>query len=378
MNATNDPLLYSLGKVTVVTDSTADPDTTKDTVTIRPVGAANADDDVEVDVTKLFTINNKTGQISVKSGANLDYLDLEKYPNIVVVPDPAIPGTVDATGTLAYDVMVTATDPSGSNGTVTITIAVDEVNEAPGISRSDDPAPAGAEDRTEGGQFVVTTPEQVQLDLRGITGAVGFVGLPVFDGGDPEGQNDKITWSLSGADAKRFQIANIRAQNGDGYVEGDDNTPDGELTQAEEDAWEALTDAQRAADIADNPGEAALRWATSNGIGPSFEAMDSADDDNVYLVTVTASDGSASKSQAVSITVTNREEPGSISLTQLLAAGRHSDNCPAERSGRQHNGHGVAVVQGRCHRRHLHPRRRRRRCPYYWYGDSVDVESRWQ
>ena len=75
---------------------------------------------------------------------------------------------------------------------------------------------------------------------------------------------------------------------------------------------------KEAADIADNPGEAALRWATSNGIGPSFEAMDSADDDNVYLVTVTASDGSASKSQAVSITVTNREEPGSISLTQLL------------------------------------------------------------
>ena len=36
--------------------------------------------------------------------------------------------------------------------------------------------------------------------------------------------------------------------------------------------------------------------------------MDSADGDNVYLVTVTASDGSASKSQAVSITVTNREE----------------------------------------------------------------------
>ena len=60
------------------------------------------------------------------------------------------------------------------------------------------------------------------MDLRGITGAVGFVGLPVFDGGDPEGQNDKITWSLSGADAKRFQIANIRAQNGDGYVEGND------------------------------------------------------------------------------------------------------------------------------------------------------------
>ena len=38
----------------------------------------------------------------------------------------------------------------------------------------------------------------------------------------------------------------------------------------------------------------------------------------MYLVTVTASDGVASKSQAVSITVFNREEVGSISLTQIV------------------------------------------------------------
>ena len=42
------------------------------------------------------------------------------------------------------------------------------------------------------------------------------------------------------------------------------------------------------------------------------------DGDNVYLVTVTASDGSAGKSQAVSIEVTNQEEYGSVRLTQLV------------------------------------------------------------
>ena len=46
--------------------------------------------------------------------------------------------------------------------------------------------------------------------------------------------------------------------------------------------------------------------------------MDSADGDNVYLVTVTASDGTASKSQAVSVTVRNVEETGEITLTQLV------------------------------------------------------------
>ena len=97
-----------------------------------------------------------------------------------------------------------------------------------------------------------------------------------------------------------------------------ENTPDGTLSDAERTLWEGLSDTLKAADIAKNLGEAALRWSTADGAGPSFEAMDSADGDNVYLVTVTASDGSASKSQAVSITVTNREEAGKVTLTQLV------------------------------------------------------------
>ena len=85
--------------------------------------------------------------------------------------------------------------------------------------------------------------------------------------------------------------------------------------------------------------------------------MDSADGDNVYLVTVTAFDGVASKSQDVSITVTNEPEFGSVSLTQrtpqegIAITARLSD----EDGGI--NGRQVAVVQGRD------PRRRRRYRP---------------
>ena len=181
-----------------------------------------------VDVTTLFKINNKTGQISVKSGADLDLLDIETYPNTYIVPVPT-EANASPTKPLAYDVTVTATDPSGSTATVTVTIEVEEVNEAPGISRSDEDAPTHAEDRTTGGEFVVTTPEQVALNLRGIASATDFEGLPVFDGKDPEGKNDEITWSLSGADAKRFLIADIRAQNGDGYQANAANDPNGTL-----------------------------------------------------------------------------------------------------------------------------------------------------
>ena len=65
--------------------------------------------------------------------------------------------------------------------------------------------------------------------------------------------------------------------------------------------------------IAENLGRAALRFA---GDPPSFEAMDSADGDNVYLVTVRASDGSSSSSKALSVTVKNIEEDGKITLSQ--------------------------------------------------------------
>ena len=114
----------------------------------------------------------------------------------------------------------------------------------------------------------------------------------MFNGGRSGRQERQHNWSISGADAKRFQIVDISLMR--------------RRTPVPPDATAA------------RPGSAALRWATSDGTGPSFEDMDSADGDNVYLVTVTASDGVASKSQGVSITVKNTEEAGKITLTQLV------------------------------------------------------------
>ena len=197
-----------------------------------------------------------------------------------------------------FVVNVTATDPSDSVGTVMVTINVDEVNEGPGITRSITDSPDNTADVDAGNQFIVTTPEEVRLDLGDITGRTDFSILPVFNGYDVDSDEADITWSLSGADAKRFDIANIgvttTAIDHDGDGDGDDATPNVNVARA------------------------ALRWSTSDGKGPSFEAMDSADGDNVYLVTVTASDGSASTPQDVSITVVNTEERGSISLTQRV------------------------------------------------------------
>ncbi len=251
----NDPLLYTLtGAVPVYTASPAD------------TTAPNSE--------TLFTIDNKSGQISLKGSADRGFLNREAY---------ATTGTTAGAddSVLAYTVTVTATDPSGADDMVTVTINVRGVDEAPVITRVDDLTTAADIVTAGPNRFLVNTDEQDQLDPDDPTGtaAQASAGLPVFNGADPEGANAGITWSVAGADAGRFQIVNIRA------------TTAGET----------------------DPAVAALRFTTPY---PSFEAMDSADGDNVYVVVVTAYDGSARSSKTVSVTVENIEENGTVSLSQ--------------------------------------------------------------
>ena len=251
----NDPLLYSL-----VGES------------VDLTGGTPANPTVDAD--DLFTIDKKSGQISVKSGANTDYFDRETY------------STTGTDTPLEYTVTVTAEDPSGSQGMVTVTIQVAAVDEAADISLADGPLGADVTIIRDGDEFVVTTPEQDPLVLTSDPGGSNtFVsGLPVFDADDPENADqESITWSISGPDAKRFEIRKIEANNTPGV-----------------------------------DSSATLRWSSDDRTGPSFEDMDSADGDNMYEVTVTVFDGVASKSQAVSVTVNNVEEIGTVSLTQRV------------------------------------------------------------
>ena len=285
----NDPLLYDLDPVTLAgTDDTLGTDDDVTTVAVTGAGldgdlAATSDNTTtNVDVKTLFTINDKTGQISVKSDADLDLLDREAYAT--TLDDDTTTGVDEQE--LAYTVTVTVEDPSGSQGTVTVKIVVAAVNEAPDISLADDGLAAEITVTREGEEFVVSTPEQDPLDLdpEGDTKDDFATGLPVFNANDPENADEAaITWSISGDDAKRFEIR--KGTLPDTAPEGVDSF-------------------------------AALRWA--DGDGPSFEDKDSADGDNVYKVTVTVFDGVASKSQGVSITVTNKEEAGSVTLTQRV------------------------------------------------------------
>ena len=133
-----------------------------------------------------------------------------------------------------YTVVVTAVDPSGEFDTITVTINVTNVDEAPGVS-----GPTSLNykenDIVAVGSYAATNPE-----------------------------NGTIVWGKSGDDSDDFSISNT-----------------GELT-----------------------------FSTP----PNFELPSDLNTDNVYHVTVEASDGTDTGSLAVTITVTNEDESGLLNL----------------------------------------------------------------
>ena len=174
-----------------------DPQT--DTLTYSLVDA-----DVETSDAASFTINQSSGQLRTK-----DVFDKEAKNS--------------------YSVTVKATDPSGLNDTIAVTITVTDQDEAPIVTRTDR----------------VSHPENSTVDIAEYTAT------------DPEGVT--IIWSVTGTDGARFSVAN-------GVVTFE--------------------------------------------VAPDFEAPTDSDGNNVYLVTVVASDGSNSDATDVIVTVTDvNEEP---------------------------------------------------------------------
>ena len=273
----------SVGNAVTATDADNDP------LIYRMTGVntgLHTDDDGTADETvnsaTLFKIDRKTGQISVKDKSKLDF---EAYATTL---DDA--GTTDVDErALVYTVNVTATDPSGAvtdPSPQLVTINVTPVDEPPVITRTSANLGADVSIIAAGDSLLlVNTKEENPLSpiAGGGAGDAG-AGLPVFQAVDPEmPTSTDIEWSLAGPDAGRFNIVKL------------------------------ATDATSDPLVATNT--AALRW---DGTPPSFEAMDSSDGTNVYVVDVRASDGEVRDSVTVRVTVDNIEEGGEVSLSQRV------------------------------------------------------------
>ena len=92
-----------------------------------------------------------------------------------------------------------------------------------------------------------------------------------------------------------------------------------------------------------------LTFKAAPAAAPDFEKPADADKDNVYEVTITATDGNANMAtRDVKVTVTNAEEAGKVTLSQTQAAGRIGDNRGLQRSRRRVGQRDLAVVEDRC------------------------------
>ena len=164
-----------------------------------------------------------------------------------------------------YTVMVTATDPSGESGndrdTITVTINVTNVDESPELAEPTDDAGLAAIDHPENSSIpTLLTQDPAYTALVSTYTAT--------DDEDDEDDNVDLTWSLSGADMDQFELSDV-----------------GTLT------FES---------------------------SPDFEAPADSGRNNVYNVTVEVKDSDdMTDSRDVAVTVTNVEEGGTVTLSNL-------------------------------------------------------------
>ena len=156
-----------------------------------------------------------------------------------------------------YVVMVTATDSSGGSDDVTVTITVTDVNDAPTFT-------AGTQGMADDHQE--KTGDVVENELV----------ISTYVATDPEGAN--VTLSLMGDDAASFELADDTLLTG-----------------------------------ADAPN---VSQVLSFKERPDFENPGDRNGDNVYEVTVRASDGRLNTDRMVTIKVTDADEAGEVEVPQ--------------------------------------------------------------
>ena len=201
-----------------------------------------------------FDIDRETGQLKTK--ADLNYED-------------------DNNTDHKYEVGVTATDPSGLADTITVTIEITDVKEAPELAD-----PTVADGTVSAGH---TAKEHAELSSTPDSQDLAYTAtVSTYTASDDEDDKDEdaetvLKWSLSGADSERFNI------------------------------------------VTTTPGDVStLTLSFKSSTAPDFEAPADAGRNNVYNVTVVVTDSDEmTASRDVAVTVTNVEEDGTVTLSNL-------------------------------------------------------------
>ena len=221
----------------------------------------------------------------VLSGADASSFDIDIATGQITVADELDheAGGEDSDG--VYNLIVTAYDPSNANdatGTTRtatdtghVTITATDVNENPGVT-TDDADPAEMLEVMEEHRVVLPVPNDDNL-TRVVIGAYGTEDEDIGDDtdGTPPADGGKVKLSLGGDDADAFEL------------EDADDT---------------------------NQGNRTLRFKNS----PNFEMPDDVNQDNVYKVSIVATDVKGLMGMKdLTVEVMNIDEPGSVSLSRI-------------------------------------------------------------
>ncbi|MCP9817415.1 cadherin domain-containing protein [Synechococcus sp. GreenBA-s] len=304
------------GTGTVYTATATDPDASSTlTYSIAGIDAA------------LFNINSTSGAVTFKSAPNFE-------------------SRADAGANNVYDITVSASDGTLTSAAQAVAITVTNANEAPSITSS---ATASFAENGTGTVYTATATDPdasstltysiagtdaALFNINSTSGAVTFKSAPNFESPADAGANNvyDITVSTSdgtltsAAQAVAITVTNANdapsitssatasfAENGTGTVYT--------ATATDPDASSTLTYSIAGTDAAlfnINSTSGAVTFKSA----PNFESRADAGANNVYDITVSASDGTlTSAAQAVAITVTNvNEAPTLTTVTALTGA----------------------------------------------------------
>ena len=268
-----------------------------------------------------FNIDAATGVLTFKTAPNFE-----------------APG--DAGGNNVYDVVVTASDGVITD-TQTLAITVGNVNDAPVISSNGAGASAsvsiaenstavttviaGDDDGNKVTYAITGGADKAKFEIDAQTGALVFVGAPNFEAAADTGANnvyDVVVTASDGTLTDTQAIAvTVTNVNEAPVITSDGGSPAGTVSISEN--GKAVTtvrasdpDAGTALTYSITGGADASKFQIDASTGalafinkPNFEAPADAGADNVYNVTVTASDGTLTDSQQLEVTVANVNEP---------------------------------------------------------------------
>ena len=260
----------------------------------------------------LFSIGASDGQITVGMGTELNYEEIQ-----------------------TYTVTVTATDSFQESATITLTIKVTDVDEAPtimvgGLAVTGPSAQDYAENGTgavatytasgpdaAGATWSLSRADAGDLSIDRNTGELSFRTSPNFEADRSNVYQVTITANDGSITASRAVTVTVTNVDELGMVSGDDT-----VSYAENgtDAVATYTAGGPASATWTLSGDDAGDFAISNGgeltfaASPDYEAAADTGTDNVYQVTVDADAGGETDSQAVTVTVTNVDEDGTVTL----------------------------------------------------------------